>query len=139
MEYGDGMAKARGELSGADLRRLYLIGIPFKGTRCYRKKNQSYFSTLFDESLLDERNFLPQGHIGEIQSVCYSPDGKKILSGSDDSTIKEWPLATGECLHAYRNVTCLFIQGCSFLRLHPGNRVTPNTVNLFKEYGVIIN
>ena len=29
-------------------------------------------------------------HSGDINSVAFSPDGTKIVSGSDDKTIKVW-------------------------------------------------
>jgi WD40 repeat protein len=29
-------------------------------------------------------------HSGDINSVAFSPDGTKIVSGSDDETIKVW-------------------------------------------------
>jgi WD40 repeat protein len=31
-----------------------------------------------------------KGHLGEVMSVSYSTDGTKIISGSDDETIKIW-------------------------------------------------
>ena len=36
-----------------------------------------------------------RGHDGEVWSVAFSPDGKRIASGSDDKTIKVWDAATG--------------------------------------------
>jgi WD40 repeat protein len=36
------------------------------------------------------------GHLGSVQSVAYSPDGKHIVSGSWDSTVKVWNAATGK-------------------------------------------
>jgi WD40 repeat protein len=35
------------------------------------------------------------GHMGTVRSVAYSPDGKFILSGSDDKTLKLWNAARG--------------------------------------------
>ena len=35
------------------------------------------------------------GHADFIDSVCYSPDGKYIASGSDDKTVKIWEVETG--------------------------------------------
>ena len=37
-------------------------------------------------------------HSGIVVSVSYSPDGTKIISGSDDKTIKIWDANTGQCL-----------------------------------------
>ena len=31
-----------------------------------------------------------EGHSDWVESVAYSPDGTKIISGSDDTTIKIW-------------------------------------------------
>ena len=31
-----------------------------------------------------------EGHLGEVMSVSYSPDGTKIISGEGDKTIKIW-------------------------------------------------
>ena len=30
------------------------------------------------------------GHSGTVHSVSFSPDGKRIVSGSDDNTLKVW-------------------------------------------------
>ena len=39
-----------------------------------------------------------KGHKYSVNSVAYSPDGTKIISGSRDQTIKIWDANTGECL-----------------------------------------
>jgi putative hemolysin len=36
------------------------------------------------------------GHTSVVTSVCFSPDGKRILSGSDDNTLKVWDAQTGQ-------------------------------------------
>jgi serine/threonine protein kinase/tetratricopeptide (TPR) repeat protein len=36
-----------------------------------------------------------RGHTGEVHSVSYSPDGSRIASASDDSTVKVWDARTG--------------------------------------------
>ena len=37
-------------------------------------------------------------HSSTVNSVAYSPDGTKIISGSLDNTIKIWDANTGQCL-----------------------------------------
>ena len=39
----------------------------------------------------------PQGHSDVVRSVAYSPDGRQLLSGSDDKTVRVWDVATGQC------------------------------------------
>jgi DNA-binding beta-propeller fold protein YncE len=43
----------------------------------------------------DEKKTL-RGHTGDIPSVAFSPDGKRILSGSDDNTVKVWDAVSGQ-------------------------------------------
>jgi WD40 repeat protein len=38
------------------------------------------------------------GYGNIVNSVAFSPDGKKVLSGSADNTLKMWDIATGKCL-----------------------------------------
>ena len=40
-----------------------------------------------------------EGHSELVNSVTISPDGKYIVSGSGDKTIKIWDIKTGECLN----------------------------------------
>ena len=40
-----------------------------------------------------------KGHSSSISSVAISPDGKTIVSGSWDKTIKIWDMQSGECLN----------------------------------------
>ena len=36
------------------------------------------------------------GHSGYVHSVAYSPDGKHLVSGSRDNTVKVWDSQTGK-------------------------------------------
>lgn len=33
-------------------------------------------------------------HTDDVNSVAYSPDGKRIVSGSDDTTVRVWDVET---------------------------------------------
>merc|ERR1711998_739527 len=39
------------------------------------------------------------GHSDTVESVCYSPDGKTLASGSRDNTVRIWDVMSGECVH----------------------------------------
>src|SRR5262249_35025557 len=37
-----------------------------------------------------------KGHTGVVLSVAFSPDGKRLVSGSEDQTVKVWDAHTGQ-------------------------------------------
>ena len=47
---------------------------------------------------LDLKTEKVNAHSRDINSVAFSPDGTKIVSGSDDKTIKVWDSGTPEAL-----------------------------------------
>jgi WD40 repeat protein len=45
---------------------------------------------------VDEQKCTLRGHSDWVRSVAYSQDGKLIVSGSHDRTVRIWDAATGE-------------------------------------------
>jgi len=43
----------------------------------------------------------PQGHSDYVYSVAFSPDGRQVVSGSGDKTIKLWDVATGQEIRTF--------------------------------------
>jgi len=39
-----------------------------------------------------------KGHLSAVTCVAISPDGRRVVSGSRDKTLKVWDVATGKCL-----------------------------------------
>jgi COMPASS component SWD3 len=56
--------------------------------------NSNSVNRLIGDGLIDTFT----GHSDSINAVTISPNGKVIVSGSEDNTIKLWYLKTGECL-----------------------------------------
>ena len=48
---------------------------------------------------------LLSGHTAHVNSVAFSPDSKKLVSGSQDKTVRLWNVETGELIHILQEHT----------------------------------
>ena len=46
-----------------------------------------------------------EGHTDSVSSVAFSPDGKQVMSGSDDGMVQLWDVATGAPLQMLKGHT----------------------------------
>jgi len=98
----------RGHIIGEDLSKLDFTKVPMNGLFFSNAKG----ATSFAGSVFSEASLLPQGHSGDVNSAVYSPDGRRILSASDDGSIKEWDCESGKCLWTSPPYSGIYILGC---------------------------
>jgi hypothetical protein len=51
------------------------------------------------------RNKILKGHTGNVVALSLSKDGKKVVSGSEDKTVRLWNCDTGECKQIFKGHT----------------------------------
>jgi eukaryotic-like serine/threonine-protein kinase len=78
--------------------------------RDFRGWEHDYLFTLFNRNQQELR-----GHTGPVNGVAVSPDGKRIVSGSYDQTVKVWDAATGQLTRTLKGhtsgVVCVAFDG----------------------------
>ena len=47
---------------------------------------------------------IQKGHLATIHSISFSPDGKYIITASEDGTAKLWEVSTGRAIRTFENV-----------------------------------
>lgn len=89
--------------------QVYCSGLAFSPTdsivrRIFNNKQPSWLPVLpqVHKSWSAELQTL-EGHSSWVSSVAFSPDGQRIVSGSDDNTIKLWDAQTGSELQSLQS------------------------------------
>ena len=78
----------------------------FESAKEVLKEYPDRFDALFFGKEIPEKAFVRtlQGH-SAVHSVAVSPDGRHIVSGSDDNTLRVYEFETGRCLHTLQGHT----------------------------------
>ncbi|KAJ1470149.1 WD40-repeat-containing domain protein [Baffinella frigidus] len=80
------------------------------------------------------------GHSGEINSVSFFPDGKRVVSGSSDLLVKIWDVATGAEIWSSARHDCsdkclcameINVYGDDAVTVHPECPVTGHAGEVF--------
>lgn len=83
---------SRFDFSNMNLSKISLKEVSFnKGTK-------------FNNSIISNLTFLPEGHSGIINSAKFFDNDTKCISGSEDRTIKIWDIKTGHCIYSITDI-----------------------------------
>jgi WD40 repeat protein len=83
---------------------IYISALPFSPADCFvAKQYRSQFSNSLSVLSGGDQNWPPllnifRGHTDSVYSVAFSADGKHVVSGSSDDTIRIWDAGTGELM-----------------------------------------
>lgn len=79
------------DFSGIDLSSISLYPYRYSNTTIKLPLHKDRIN----ETKLSDKTFAPEGHEGSVNAVTVTPNGKYIVSGSSDKTIRIWDVENG--------------------------------------------
>lgn len=93
-------------------------------------------AVILDMDTLSEK-FILEGHEGRVFSASYSLDKKKIVTMSEDGTIRIWEFNdTWNCTFVINNIMGIIINGCDFSDLR--DELTASERKTVRQYGATV-
>jgi WD40 repeat protein/serine/threonine protein kinase len=122
---GDLTVKVWDSTSGQELRTLRHSGRGGRPSVCFNPNGTRLASAIGGDrtvkvwdSTSGQELLTLQGHTGEVHGLCFSPDGMRVASASQDKTVKVWNSTSGQELLTLKGHTAILESVC----FSPGGR-----------------
>jgi WD40 repeat protein len=87
------------------------IGFKGYGISCWNNTvavGSAHRDIVILDAITGSQTAILSGHTDEVNSVVFSSDGRSLVSGSDDKTVKLWDMQTGGAIKTFSGHTELF-------------------------------
>ena len=89
--------------AGFDRRILIWVPEEIRANQFQKLTDKANPNSIRDARIIPEANYRAlEGHSDAIRSIRFSPDGTRLVSGSQDNTIRVWDFVTGNSVSTFR-------------------------------------